>query len=132
MEVSTTGSMMVKLGNVKEMMKMVFPRSLNERSTDAHDVLCSTASASASAPASRAAGIACKGQQDFYVRHSGGCMIPTHSNIGQGRSIHFEKMLNEYGKNELIPVYLENNTSNFKLHRDVKSEETHSLKYAEQ
>ena len=48
-----------------------FPRSLNERLTDAHEVLCSTASASASAPALGAAGTACKEQQDFYERHNG-------------------------------------------------------------
>ena len=31
-------------------------------------------------------------------------MIPTHSKIGQGMRIHFEKLLDEYGNNELIPV----------------------------
>ena len=59
-------------------------------------------------------------------------MIPTHSKIGQGMRIHFEKLLNEYGKNELIPAYLENNTPNFYLNRDVKSEETHSVRDAVQ
>ena len=44
------------------------PRSLNGRLTDAHEVLCSTASASA--PASGAAGIACKEQQDFNVGYN--------------------------------------------------------------
>ena len=94
------------------------PRSLSGRLTDAHEVLCSTASA----PASGAAGIACIEQQDFYVRHNCGYMIPTHSKIGQEMRIHFEKLLNEYGKNELIPVYLENDTPNFHLNREVKSE----------
>ena len=59
-------------------------------------------------------------------------MIPTHSKIGQGMRIHFEKLLNEFGKNELIPVYLENDTPNFYLNREVKSEETHSVRDAEQ
>ena len=57
-------------------------------------------------------------------------MIPTYSKIGQG--IHFEKLLNEYGKNELIPVYLENDILNFYLNREAKSEETHSVRDAEQ
>ena len=59
-------------------------------------------------------------------------MIPTHSKIGQGMRTHFEKLLNEYGKNELIPVYLENNTFDFYLHREVKSAETHNVNDAEQ
>ena len=67
--------------------------------------------------------IACEEQQDFCVRHNGGHMIPTHSKIGQGMRIHFEKLLNEYGKIELIQVYLENDTPNFYLNREVKSEE---------
>ena len=45
----------------------VFPRSLNERLTDAHQVLCS------------AAEIACKEQQDFCLQQDGGYMIPIHS-----------------------------------------------------
>ena len=101
-----------------------FPRSLDGRLMDAYEVLNSSASASASAPASRAAGIACKEPQDFYVKHNGGYMIPTHCKIGQVMRIHFEKLLNEYGKNELIPVCLENNAFNFYLNREVKSEET--------
>ena len=59
-------------------------------------------------------------------------MIPTHSKIGQGTRIHFEKLVNEYGRNELIPVYLEHDTPNFHLNREVKSEETHSVRDAEQ
>ena len=59
-------------------------------------------------------------------------MIPTDSKIGQGMRIHFEKLLNECGKNELIPVYLKNDTPNFYLNREVKSEETHSVSDAEQ
>ena len=38
----------------------------------------------ASAPASEAAEIAYKEQQDFYVGHDGGYMIPIHSKIAQG------------------------------------------------
>ena len=65
-------------------------RSLNGRLTDAHQVLCS------------AAEIVCKEQQDFYLGHDGGCMVPVHSKIGQGMRTHFEKLVNEYGKNDLI------------------------------
>ena len=35
------------------------------------------------------------------------------SKIGQGKRIHFEKLVSWYGKNELIPVFLENNIFNF-------------------
>ena len=73
-------------------------------------MLNSSASESASAPASRVAGIAFKEQQDFDVRHNGGYMIPTHNQIGQEMRIHFEKLLDEHGKNELIPNCLENDT----------------------
>ena len=69
-------------------------RSLNGRLIGVHKVLCS------------AAEIACKGRQDFYFGHDGGCMIPIHSKIGQGMRIHFEKLGNWHGKNELIPVSL--------------------------
>ena len=79
-----------------------------------------------------AAKIACKEQQDFYVKHNGGYTLPTHSKIGQGMIIHFEKLLDEYGKNELIPVCLENDTPNFYLNHEVQSEETHSVRDAEQ
>ena len=87
-------------------------------------MLNSSAPASASAPVPRVAGIACNEQQDFYVKHNGGYMIPTHSKIGQEMRVHFEKLLDEHGKNELIPVCLENDTPNFYLNREVKSEET--------
>ena len=72
-------------------------RSLNGRLTGVHKRFCS------------AAEIACKGRQDFYLGHDGGYMIPIHNKIGQGMRIHFEKLVNWHGKNELIPVYLENN-----------------------
>ena len=99
------------------------PRSLNGRLMDAHEVLNNTASASASAPSSGAAEISCKEQQHLYVRHNGGYMIPTHSKIGQGMRTHFDKLLQKYGKNELIQVYLKKNTPNFCLKREMKSEE---------
>ena len=95
-------------------------RSLNGRLTGAHKVLCS------------AADIECKEQQDFFVGHDGGYMIPIHSQIGQEMRVHFEKLLSEYGRNELIPVYFESDTPNFYLNREVKSEETHSVRDAEQ
>ena len=65
------------------------PRSLNGRLTDAHEVLCSTASASAPAPETGAAGIAYKEQQDFYVGHNGGYMIPTHGKNWSGNENSF-------------------------------------------
>ena len=55
-------------------------------------------------------------------------MIPIHSKIGQGMRVHFEKLVNWYGKNELIAVYLENNIFNFYLNREVKSTETNNVK----
>ena len=70
--------------------------SLTGRPTGAHKVLCS------------AAEIACKRRQDFHLGHDGGYMIPIHSKNGQGMRNHFEKLVNWYGKNELIPAYLEN------------------------
>ena len=58
------------------------PKSLDGRLMDAYEELNSSASASASAPASRVAEIAGK-EQDFYVKHNGVYMIPTHRKIGQ-------------------------------------------------
>ena len=81
-----------------------FPRSLDGRLMDAHEVWNSSASASASAPTSRVVEIACEEQQDLYVKHNGGHMISTHSKIGQETRVYFEKLLDEYGINELIPV----------------------------
>ena len=78
-------------------------RSLNGRLAGVHKVLCC------------AAEIACKGRQDFYLGHDGGYMIPMHSKIGQGMRIHFEKLVNWYGKKQLIPVFLGNNIFNFYL-----------------
>ena len=76
------------------------PRSLNRRLTNAHQTLGSNASASAAA-AVEVAEIAYKEPQGFYVGHNGGYMIPIHSKIGQGMRIQFERLLNEYGMNEL-------------------------------
>ena len=44
---------------------------------------------------------------------------------------HVEKLVNWYGKNELIPVYLENNIFNFYLNREVKSTETNKVNDAD-
>ena len=52
-------------------------RSLNGRLTGVHKVSCS------------AAEVACKGRQDFYLGHDGGCMIPIPSKSGQGKRTHF-------------------------------------------
>ena len=81
-------------------------RSLNGRLTGAHKVLCSA------------------GQ-------NGGYMIPIHSKIGQGMRTHFEKLVHWHGKNDLILVYLENNTFNFHLNREVKLTETNKVNDAD-
>ena len=54
------------------------------------------------------------------------------SKIGQGKRIHFEKLVSWYGKNELIPVFLENNIFNFYLKREVKSTETNFVNNVQQ
>ena len=94
-------------------------RFVNGRLTGVHKVLC------------RAAEIACKGRQDFNLGDDGGYMIPIHSKIGQGMRIHFEKLVNWHGKNDLILVYLENNTFNFHLNREVKLTETNKVNDAD-
>ena len=93
--------------------------SLNGRLTGVHKVMCS------------AAEIACKGRQDFYLGHDGGYMIPFCSKIGQEMRKHLEKLVNWYGKKELIPLYLENNIFNIYLNREVKSTETSNVNDAD-
>ena len=44
---------------------------------------------------------------------------------------HFEKLVSWYRKNELIPVYLENNIINFYLNREVKPTETNNVNDAD-
>ena len=61
-----------------------------------------------------------------------GYMIPIYSNIGQGMRHHFEKLVSWHGKNELIPVFLENNILNFYLNREVQSTETNNVNNAKQ
>ena len=114
------GFLMVELGSFKDTMKNGLLRSLTGRLTGVHKVLCSSAE------------IACKGIQDFYRGHDGGYMIPIHSKIGQGMRIHFEKLVSWHGKNELIPMYLENNNFNFYLNRKVQSTEANNVNIAPQ
>ena len=95
-------------------------QSLNGRLTGVHKVLSS------------AAEIVWKGQQDFYLGQDRGYMIPIHCKIGQGRRSHFENLVNWYGKNELIPVYLENHIFNFYLNREVKFTETSNANNTQQ
>ena len=45
--------------------------------------------------------------------------------------IHVEKLVNWHVKNELIPVFLENNIFNFYLNREVKSTETNNVNDAD-
>ena len=54
-------------------------------------------------------------------------MIPIHSKIGQGMRTHFEKLVNLYRRNDLIPVNLESNLFNFYLSREVKPTGTDNL-----
>ena len=58
-------------------------------------------------------------------------MIAIHGNISQGMSIHFEKLVNWHGKNELIPVYFENNIFNFYLNREMQSTESNNVNDAD-
>ena len=115
-------------------------RSLNGRIADAHQVWSSNALAFAATQAAsdvhkvrcNAAETVFKEQKDFDVGYDGGYMIQIHSKICQGTRNHFEKLLNEYGMSDLIPVYLEKDALNCYLNREVKSEEIHSLNDAEQ
>ena len=75
--------------------------------------------------------IACKGRQDFCLEHDAGYVIPFHSKICQGMRTHFEKLVNWYGKKELILVVLENNIFNFYLEREVKSTESNNVNDAD-
>ena len=95
-------------------------RSLNGRLTGVHKALCS------------AAEIACQARQHFYLLHDGGYRPPVHSTNGQGMRNYFEKLVKWHGKNELIPVYLENNIFNFYSNREVKSTETKNVNHAQQ
>ena len=92
-------------------------RSLNGRLTGAHKVLCI------------ASEIECKGRHDFYLGHDGRYMILFHHN--QGMRLHFENVVNWNGKNELIPVFHENDIFNFYLNREVKSTETNNVNDAD-
>ena len=114
------GLLMVEVGSFKDTMNNRLLRSLTGRLIGVHKVLCSSAE------------IACKGIQDFYRGHDGGYMIPIHSKIGQGMRIHFEKLVSWHGKNELIPMYLENNNFNVYLNRKVQSTETNNVNIAPQ
>ena len=58
-------------------------------------------------------------------------MILIHSKLGQGMRIHFGKLVNWHGKNELIPVYVESNFFNVYLNREVESGETNNVNEAD-
>ena len=58
-------------------------------------------------------------------------MIPIHSIIGQGMGLLFEKLVDWNGKNELIPVYPENDIFNFHVSREVKSTEANNVNDAD-
>ena len=121
-----------KLGNFKDTMKMVCPDLIMKNSRMHMKCRAALHQHLHQHQHQEPQGLAGQEQQDLYVGHNGGYMIPTHRKIGLEMKIHFEKLLSEYGKNELIPVYLENDTPDFYLNREVKSEETHSVSDAEQ
>ena len=58
-------------------------------------------------------------------------MMPIYSKNGQAMRNHFEKLVNMYGKKELILVSLEDNIFNFSLNRGVKSTETNNVNDAD-
>ena len=91
-------------------------RSLNGRLTGVHKVWCS------------AAEIACKEQQDFYLGQDGGHVIPIDSKNGQAMRKHFEKLVNWYGKNELIPVCLDRK-QHFQFLLETRSEINREQQY---
>ena len=74
-----------------------------QAASDVHKVRCN------------ASELVSKEQQDFHVEYDGGYMIQIHSKICQGTRSHFEKLLNEYGMSDLIPVFLEKDALNFRL-----------------
>ena len=90
---------MVKFGNVKETMKMCCA-ALHQHQYINQEL-----------PGSRA-------ENNKTFTHNGGYMIPTHNKICLEVTIHFEKLLNDHGKNE----HLENDTPDFCLNREVKLE----------
>ena len=75
----------------------------------AHQVLCSNASASAPAQTvpdihrvrCSTAEIAYKEQQEFYVEHDGGYMIPIHTKIGKEQEVILRKCSTEVAHSSL-------------------------------
>ena len=55
--------------------------------------------------------IACKEHQDFHLGSDDGFM-------------HFERLVNLYGRKQLIPVHIKDNIFNFHLNKEVKSTDT--------
>ena len=43
----------------------------------------------------------------------GGFMVPVHSKIGHELRMHFERLVNWYGRKQLIPVHIEDKIFNF-------------------
>ena len=93
---------------------------MNGRLIGVHNVLCS------------AGEIACNGRHDFYLGSDGGFLMPVHSKSCQAMTMHFERLVNWYGRKQLIPVYIEDNTFNFYVSRDVKSTETNVVNNVQQ
>ena len=93
-------------------------RSLNGRLAGSHKVLCS------------AGEIVCKGRHDFFLGSDGGCVIPVHSKIGHAMRMHFERLVNWYGRKQLIPVSFEDNNFNFNMSKEMN--EIHRNQHCEQ
>ena len=67
------------------------------------------------------------GGYDHYLGHDGGYCIPKESRIGREMRMKFSELLNWYGPQGLIPVYLENGVFNFYM----KVDKTESIASAE-
>ena len=69
-----------------------------------------------------------KDKLDDEIKLAGlGSLVPEELDKTFEMRFHFEKLVNWYGKNELILVYLENNMVNFYLNRELKSTETNNV-----
>ena len=76
--------------------------------------------------------IACKGHQDVHFGSDVGFGIPVRSKIGQDMRIHFKRLVSWYGRKQLIPQNVEDNTFNIFLSKEVKSIETQSVNNSQQ
>ena len=93
---SMTGIPEVEAGQFQGFDEKCKPGPLNERLTNAHRVLGSTAPTNAPAPAPEAVEIAHTEQQDFYVGHDGGHMSLIHSKNWSRNDTSFSGLLSQF------------------------------------